>query len=281
MRRGAAPVSRKARTPHYLPFLNGVPDLDPGLKPIPSEHWLLPDTEADDWLRDKCLIMKMMRANVCAGALDSDAAEELLALMISATGQVPSQSMPSALEEAASLVSDDICLLQAKRPGDWRLVAGVLCAPTYWTLPERIGLDLGGLHGPVPGGDPGIASRVSRVFTGLKPGIVLERFNWTVQASDKRYTPDRPSVQGKTAEDLYLRVERQTIRKLPETDTLVFTIRICIDPLLPILADGETREAFEDAWLGASSALRRYKHWDDIEPLVAELCRHAQTKSRA
>ena len=270
------PVSREARTAPYLPFLDGAPDFDPGLKPIPVTDWLSPDTEADVWLRDKCLIMKMMRANVCAGALDGRAAEDLLNLVMDATGEVPNQRMPTALEEAASLVSDDFCILEAKRPGDWRLTAGVLCAPTYWTLPERIGFDLGALHGPVPGGDPGLASRVSRVFSGLKPGIVLERFNWTVQPSEKRYTPDRPSPQGKRVSDLYLRVERQTIRKLPETGALIFAIRICVDPLLPILSDGETREAFEDAWLGAPDYVRRYKHWQALEPLVAEACRSSQ-----
>lgn len=270
------PVSREPRTPPYLPFLNGAPEFDPGLQPIPLARWLTPDTEADAWLRDKCLIMKMMREKVSAGALEGDAAEEVLGLVMQATGEVPGQSMPTALEEASSLVSDDICILEARRPGDWRLSAGVLCAPTFWTLPERIGLDLGGLHGPVPGGDPNLSSRVSRIFTGLQPGTVLERFNWTVQASEKRYTPDRPSATGKSVDDLHLRVERQTIRKLERSSAVIFTIRICVDPLLHILADGGHREAFEDAWIGAPEHVRRYKRWDELEPLVAEACRSAQ-----
>lgn len=253
-----------------------MPRFEPGLKPIPQAEWLSPDTEVDVWLRDKCLILKMMRANVVGGALDSDAAEEALQLIMSATGRVPGQSFPTALEEAASLVSDDLCLLSQQRPGDWRLTAGVLCAPTYWMLPERIGLDLAGLHGPVPGGDPGLSARVSRIFTGLKPDVVLERFNWTVQASDKRYTPDRPSVTGKQVKDLFLRVERQTVRKLYKTGAVLFTIRISVDPLGPILQDPDTREAFEDAWLGAAPSVRRYKHWNALEPLVARACRQAE-----
>lgn len=257
-----------------------MPSFEPGLDPIPTEQWFAPDTEAEAWLRDKCLIMKMMRNDVAGGTLDSEACEELLALMVEETGEVPHQSMPSALEEAASLVSDDLCILEAARPGDWRLTAGVLCAPTYWTLPERIGLDLGGLHGPVPGGDPEVAGRVGRIFTGLKPDLVLERFNWTVQASDKRYTPDRPGIAGKTPRDLHLRVERQTLRKLPGSGAVVFTIRICLDPLLPILEDGATREAFEDAWLGAPEHVRRYKHWHTLEPLVAAACRRAQNAGK-
>ena len=266
-------MSLRSRRPPHLPFLTGTPTFAPDLNPIPVSEWLSPDREAETWLRDKNLILKMMRANVVGGDLNGAAAEELLALMVKELGAVPDQSMPTALEEAASLVSDDLCLLSSARPHDWRLVAGVLCAPTFWTLPERIGLDLAALHGPVPGGDPALAARIGRVFSGLEPDTVLERFNWTVQASDKRYTPDRPLVSGKAETDLHLRVERQTLRKLPQTNTVVFSIRVSVDPLLPILADDRSREAFEDAWLGASERVRRYKHWDEIEPLVASACR--------
>jgi len=268
-------VSLSARTPPYLPFLQGTPRFEPDLKPIPASQWLTADTEAEAWLRDKCLILKMMRANVVGGDLDGAAAAETLELIMAATGETPTQSMPTALEEAGSLVSDDLCLLTAARPGDWRLIAGVLCAPTYWTLPERIGMDLGGLHEPVPEGDPGLSARIARIFTGLNPDVVLERFNWTVQASEKRYTPDRPTVTGKQLSDLHLRVERQTIRKLPKTGAVLFTIRICVDPLVPILKDPEAREAFEDAWLGAPLAVRQYKAWGALEPLVAQACRQS------
>lgn len=253
-----------------------MPQFEPDLRPIPCSDWLTPDREADVWLRDKCLILKMMRANVAGGDLNGPAAEETLRMIMAETGETPRQKMPTALEEAASIVSDDLCLLSEEQPGDWRLIAGVLCAPTYWTLPERIGLDLGGLHAPVPGGDPALATRVARVFTGLKPDTVLERFNWTVQASEKRYTPDRPSARGKRIDDLHLRVERQTLRKLPVTGAVVFAIRVSVDPLIPMLAEPMTREAFEDAWLGASPTVRRYKHWQDLETLVATACRRAQ-----
>ena len=269
-------MSLSARTPPHLPFLHGVPHFEPGLKPIPLDQWLTPDTDAEPWLRDKCLILKMMRANVVGGDVIGPAAEEALELIIAATGKVPRQEMPTALEEAASIISDDLCLLAAEQPGDWRLIGGVLCAPTFWTLPERVGLDLGGLHGPVPGGDPELASRISRVFSGLQDGVVLERFNWTVQASAKRYTPDRPSAHGKQIKDLHLRVERQTLRKLSKTGAVLFAIRVSVDPLMPILADGNAREAFEDAWLGATPELRAYKKWDELEALVAAACRQAQ-----
>ncbi len=267
------------RQPPFLPFLGGPPDFAPNLKSIAPDRWLVPDSEAEAWLASKRKLMQSQRSLTCCGDLDGAAAGELLDTVQAAVSEPLENGWPSALEQAASLVSDDLCILQARRTGDWRLMAGVLCAPTFWTLPERIGLDLGGLHGPVPGGDPELAGRIARVFTGLRPGAILERLNWTVQASDARYTPERPSAAGKDTYDLHLRVERQTIRKLPDSGAVVFTIRICVDPLLPILREGMVREAFEDAWLGAPARVRRYKGWDDLEELVAEACRLSQVSA--
>ncbi len=264
------------RRPAYLPFLDGAPDFLPRLKPIAPEDWLAPGLDGDAWLLEKHQIMVAKRDEVMGGDLNGRAANELLDLVQAVVARPLDNGWASALEQAASLVSDDFCILEAVRPGDWRLVAGVLCAPTYWTLPERIGLDLGGLHGPVPGGDPALAGRIGRVFTGLQPGAVLERFNWTVQASGERYAPQRPDAAGKSVSDLHLRVERQTIRKLAQTGAAVFTIRICMDPLAAMLRDPVVREAFEDAWLGAGKPVRQYKDWDMLEALVAEACRGAQ-----
>lgn len=269
------PDANPVRTPPYLPFLDGPPDFSAGLFPIELANWINPDTEAEHWINEKCLLMKLARDKVCAGDLNGKAAEEVLSLTLQATGETPLQKMPTALEEAASLVSDDLCILEEERRGDWRLTAGVLCAPTFWRLPERTGLDLGGLHGPVPGGDPELAARIGRIFTGLQPGKPLQRLNWTVQVGPERHTPERPSVRGRVSEDLHLRVERQTVRKLEQTGAVIFTIRICVDPLLPLFAVPETREAFEDAWLGAPKIVRAYKCWDELEPLVAAACRRA------
>ncbi|GAB5458732.1 MAG: DUF3445 domain-containing protein [Henriciella sp.] len=270
--------SKAIRTPPYLPFMEGPPDFAPKLKPIAPESWLLPDTEAEDWLAAKRKLMVSKRREVACGDLNGAPAQELLDLV---QGHVPAlleNGWPSALEGAASLVADDLCLLEEGRAQDWRLIAGVLCAPTYWTLPERIGLDLGGLHGPVPGGDPELAGRIGRMFTRLEPGIVLERLNWTVQTGGARYTPERPDVAGAGVSDLFLRVERQTVRKLPETRAAVFTIRICMDPLMPILEDADRREAFEDAWITAPAHVRAYKGWTLLEPLVKKACRRTSLR---
>lgn len=260
------------RTPPYLPFLTGPPQIAPALQPIEEANWLMPDTEADEWLLSKRILMEEHRDETVRGDVDGCAARELLSLVGEAVGMTTDERWTGALGTAAALVSDDLCILERDEDGVWRLTAAVVAAPTYWKLEEQIGLSLGGLHQPVPGGDPDLASRVSRIFDGLQPDRILERFNWTVQAGANRFTPERPSAVDVEPERLYLRVERQTLRKLPETGAICFTIRVCVDPLMPLLADPDIREVFEDAWIGASEDVRAYKGWPELEHLVREAC---------
>ncbi|MDQ2632709.1 MAG: DUF3445 domain-containing protein, partial [Pseudomonadota bacterium] len=85
---------------------------------------------------------------------------------------------------------------------------------------------------------------IDRMFDKLQVGQPVERFNWSIQAGDALYHPlsnagriDRatgrpvrfPDVEA--AARAFIRVERQTLRKLPATGDILFTIRIHLDPM--------------------------------------------------
>ncbi len=272
------------RTPPYLPFLNGPPTLAPGLKPISADNWFAPDTEAEAWLGPKRRLMRERRGEVFADTGVPDEMAELAGAVCASTGAQPDEDWPSQLEAAASLVSDDLCLMLPDGEGLWCLRAASLCAPTFWRLDEKIGQPLGGLHETVPGANPGLVSRISRMFDALQPGQVLERCNWTLQAGDARFTPSSAPLKALAAETsdedaldvLHLRVERQTISKLQETRAVVFTIRIVIDPLRAALPDRAHAEALRAAWHGIDPALGAYKGWPAYDRLAeaafARLC---------
>ena len=70
------------------------------------------------------------------------------------------------------------------------------------------------------------------------------------------------------ARELYLRVERQTIRKLDDGSSVLFTIRILIDPLPPLLERADHRTAFEESWNRTAADLASYKGWPHYEAAV-------------
>jgi len=263
------------RRPPYLPFLAGPLSLAPGLKPIAPEAWLSPDTEAHT-LEGKHGVMQRHRSDVYGAREGSEMAALELASAVHAVAGPGQGEWGSALELAASAVSDDLCILIKDGEGLWRLEAASLCAPTFWRLTEKLGEPLGGLHGPVPGANPGMVGRIHRMFDALRPGQVLERFNWTVQPGAARYTPSQTPFK-KIAADLplagaldalWFRVERQTISKLPVSGAVAFTIRVTIDPLRAALPDAGHVAAFREAWEGIDPVLADYKGWPHYARLV-------------
>lgn len=263
------------RRPPYLPFLNGPLSLAPGLKSITPEAWLCPDTEAHV-LEEKRALMRARRAEVYGARNGSQLAALELAAVVHGVAGPAEGEWTSALEGAASAVSDDLCVLMKDGAGLWRLEAASLCAPTFWQLGEKLGEPLGGLHGPVPGANSGMVGRIHRMFDALRPGQVLERFNWTVQPGAERFTPSQAAFKALAAgmdeagalDGLWLRVERQTISKLAISGAVVFTIRVAIDPLRAALAGPGHAEAFRAAWEGIDPVLADYKGWPYYQRLV-------------
>lgn len=263
------------RTPPYLPYLAGAPSLAPGLKPIDRDKWLSPDSEAESWLPEKTVLMRTHRAQVFADTGIPDSIAETAEAVLAVAGP-GGPDWDSPLEAAAARVSDDLCILLPDERREWVLRAASLVAPTFWSLGDKIGQPLAGLHTTVPAANPGLVSRISRMFDGLTPGKVLERFNWTVQAGPARFTPSseplkamaRAAPDQAALELLHFRVERQTISKMPRTGAVVFTIRTCIDPLAAALPDADHVRAFEAAWSGIDPALADYKGWPVYERLV-------------
>lgn len=263
--------------PPWRPWRDGPPRFAVGLKPIPEEGWLLPDTEAfslpdrHQLLTDRSLVSfeaggaSMAAAEAARLALDHLRAGGLLAAGI--RGDVPG------LWQLAHYVSDDLVLMMPDEDG-WRVGAAVLTSPTFFSLPHAAGKTLQELHAPVPGGD-GLAARIARVFDHVRSGQVLERFNWTLQAGPDRFTPDGAPLRARALEAdvtqadalLHVRVERQTIRKLPQSGAILFTIRICLDPVAKL--DAKEKAALGAAWYAADNEARHYKKWAALDHLVA------------
>jgi hypothetical protein len=267
------------RRPPYAPFLSGAPEFLVGLKPIEPARWIAPDIEAQ-CVDEKRALIAARRAEVyraVAGAKGAEVeVEELVRGVVG--GAAPHDD--SALVRASQLVSDDLVVMQ-REGSEWRAASAVLCSPTFFSAEHAVGKTLLELHGPVPdrlgpGGVQGMSARIARVFAGLQPDMVLERFNWTVQAGPDRFTPDGAPLRARAAaaetsealDLLHLRVERQTIRALPKSGAVLFTIRISLDPLRAVFAEPGARDGFAAAWEHARPHVRAYKKWDAYERLV-------------
>ncbi len=182
---------------------------------------------------------------------------------------------PDPLIRSGRLVQEDLLLL-VPRDGRWVLEAGVLCFPSHWTLGQKIGRDLGRIHVPVPFYSGELERRVQRLFDALRPGRPLWRANWLLYPDADLHNPllEFEEKRADWSGGLYLRVERQSLLKLPETGGVVFSIKTDIAPVGAV-----PREALVDL-LTAFDALgpveRGYKGGDDARArIVAAIDRAA------
>lgn len=249
-------------------------DFTIGLRPIPEASWL-ESGEADPAARKDPLTAA--HRDIVWGETEGSRpgqaeAAELIAAALGAP--LDGEDLPPLLA-AARRVPDDLVLME-KTGGQWRVSALSLCAPTFFTAHEVIGRALGDIHGPVHGFADRFLTRVVRIFDGLRPGLVLERRNWSVVNSSETFTPDSAPIRAGIADidlaragaELFVRVERQTLRRLPSTGGALFTIRVWLSPLDDLASDPPRLAAFARAWREATADFRAYKRLALYDELV-------------
>ena len=256
--------------PPFAPWRDGPPRFAVAARPIAPERWLIPDTEAHI-LPDRRRTLEDREAVHRCAPDAVEAAGEAARLIADHVGRArPDGAYP--LYDVAHAVSDDLVVMipgSGEGPGGWRAGALVLAQPTFFSLDDAFDQALDRLHAPVPGG-AALSGRIARLFDRLRNDVVLERFNWTLQHGPARFTPDSAPLRAAAreagaagADQLPVRVERQTVRRLPQTGAVLFTIRVAIDPA-PALPKPE-RAPLASAWRQADAAARRYKGWADLD----------------
>lgn len=282
----------KASQPTHTPYDGSSKLFTIGLKPLEFDRWIEVDEYLLPHLAEKQRLYAEIPEKVFVEEhATRDAQREVLELLAvhlavkhadthrglgseveirgleSAADRLPASLRDAPLARASLLVQEDLILMRRDERG-WRLAAGSLCFPSSWSLQEKFGKPLQEIHAPVPGFGPGTrpAELINRMFDGLQ-GQAVERFNWSIQANDALYHPlsniqridratNRPSrfPDGDVNAHAFIRVERQTLRKLPVSGDILFTIRIHLDPL-KVLARHPDRAALAASFVGQLNAL--------------------------
>lgn len=158
---------------------------------------------------------------------------------------------------AGRLVQEDLCLMEKPDGADEHvLTAAVLCFPSNWTLSQKLGLPLTRIHRPVDVYDETLAKRVQRLFDRVRPEAPLVRANLIPYGHGELHNP-RPEFDHRGAEAVhYVRVERQTILRLPATGATVFSIHVYQVPLAAIAGEERTRlSEVRPAWFPSDGAV--------------------------
>ena len=282
----------------YLPFESGPYRMSMSLTTVPESAWFEIDDRYNDEMAERRDLLKERHDDVFAALPGSDAARaealrEIVAnLTIHATqwftragdslhnaltGEVWDLSAPPCdpLELAGRLVQEDLCIIQNADDGP-RFTAAILCFPSRWRLHEKLGKPLVAVHGPVPHYAERLATPVDRFMAKVKPGHIASRLNWSVLDDPSMYQPSgkwrevtNSAVTSDNAGDtLYLRVERQTLRRLPQSDAILFGIRVHSYPLGRAITKPEHAARLAEAVRALPEATVHYKSLKAFGPAL-------------
>ncbi len=233
-----------------------------GLKPLDPARWIEVDDNLEIYLAEKYRLYTEEGGNVLVAEPGTEAAQQEvlemvidhLALYFPTLARHPGLRRDDgpaggALAQAGLLVQEDLVLMRHS-PLGWRLVAASLCFPSAWNLHEKFGRPMHEIHQPVPGFGAGTrnAGLIDRMFDNLRVEQPVIRWNWSLYGDDRLYHPASDNRMknrfgdGEIAGKVIIRLERQTLRKLPKSGDILFTIRIYNDPLevLETHPDGST-----------------------------------------
>jgi dimethylamine monooxygenase subunit A len=275
----------------YLPFAGGHHRLTMGLMSLVEEDWLEIDSHLASDLAAKRHLLESRFDDVFAALPEATApAEELLGMLadhlchhhaaifrcadnrlhVAATGDTWELPPPNLhpLDLAGRMVQEDFCLLSAI-DRTYRLIGATLCSPARWRLADKIGKPLAAIHAPVPGYEARLEQPVDRFFALLKSHKPVWRLNWGIFDDPAPFQPSAsPASTGVMAanagERLWLRVERQTLRRLPRTGAVVFSIRTHIRRVDHAVRAGGAAADLASAIRDMDEATRRYKRIDAI-----------------
>lgn len=242
----------RAAAPDWLDELvlrPGPPFHHMGLRAVDEADWLVVDDRREDELAEKARLLSERHDEVFAALPGTDAAGAEALGLISGwlathrpdlTSIAPAGDAVHPLEQAGRLVQEDLCVMD-RRGDDICLVAASLCFPSHWRLADKIGGSAADIHGPVAHYQQELSAKVDRYLERLPSDRIALRRNWTVQDHPTLFVPEYPPPQvGVDATDaggrLWVRSERQTLRRLPGSGAVLFTIRVQV-VTLAVLAE--------------------------------------------
>ena len=165
---------------------------------------------------------------------------------------------------------DFAIMLRDPITGVYNFRAGVICSSLGWNLGSKIGLDLADIHKPIPDYKEKMQFSMDRYFSKKPTDKAIQRGSWGLEIDTPLFMPpDDPHEKlrefqdpAHTIEQCHLRVDWQTLRRLPLSGAVIFNFKALFTPvtefrdepyvpalLLKVLKEGKkTLMEYKNTW---------------------------------
>jgi hypothetical protein len=305
------PPSSAGDLPAYCPYRWAAVDFQLGLRRIRPESWILIGAEHAEMMDQKRVRLDKHQSHYYRSLPESLAAQRELRERVTAhllahhsqsfarsgsvirslvTGQtvdVADESIEPLLQ-LSYLIEEDFMLLD-ESGGTPRISAASNAYSSSGRLAASVGHDVAWAHLPVPRLTDKLGARINQVLGSIHADIPCERFNWQLTPMATVFFPhDDPHAANAAAmhvildtlrhdpsragELLWIRVERQTLSRLPESRAVAFSLHTYRDPLSRVVSDITSVRAILALLNGYSEERWKYSEMDIVrEPLMTWL----------
>jgi dimethylamine monooxygenase subunit A len=177
------------------------------------------------------------------------------------------------LELCERIVQEDLILMRPPKRNTGEQQYAMAAAAVVFSFVElnaKLGKPVAFIHAPVPGYEKHLRRTLDLTFSKLlKAEAPMWRNNWGLAPSGELDKPLYGSPQGKDfdsrnmtrahVEAMFLKVEYQTIRRLPTSGYLLFTVKTMADPMSSLKQTPKAAACLAESIRGMSQTMRVYK----------------------
>lgn len=138
-----------------------------------------------------------------------------------------------------NIPEDFACMLRDPETGIYSFRAGVICSSLGWNVGSKIGLKLHEIHAPIPDYKEKMQFSMDRYFAKKPTDKPIQRGSWGLEIDEPLFMPPGdPHEKLREMQDpthsvdrCHLRVDWQTLRRLPLSGAVVFNFKALFTPV--------------------------------------------------
>ncbi|EER31948.1 conserved hypothetical protein [Candida tropicalis MYA-3404] len=183
---------------------------------------------------------------------------------------------------AAKLIQDDIIIMVEKEDGAYYLEGGCSTLAGFWRLREKVGLKLDDIHvtSGVPQYEKQLKTGMNKLFRRIEVDSPVVRNNYFIQTDgrldwshsigdeDDGEIGWRIAKEATDINEVYFRSERQSLRRLPISGALCFTVRTYFIPIVKLVEEDYVPKRLLDGLLSWTPDIREYKGFHTFEKVL-------------
>lgn len=274
-------------------------------QPMNINHWIEIDKDIGWYIDEKTRVIKEQGKTVVDSLPENDdACAELLEILVDylpkryptlfehigvngiwnkITGErfhdLTGKSGVDALVVISRLVQDDFLMGREREDGHVYFVGGLVAFPGFYLLSNYIDKPLEEIHRHIPYFNEKILKSVERTLKRFGPHEPFERTSWGVVDDRNLFCHKMIAAQalsnGLRPEDLWLRMDHQTFRKLPRSGGIAFGVHVVLKRLEDLAESPVVPALLAKIHLEADKELMHHKfdgiYRDRMMPYLQEL----------